>query len=258
MRSIAIVNQKGGVGKTTTAANLGACLGKMNKKVLIVDLDPQANLSLHVGVNVLELESSIYDLLLEKKTAAEILVPSVFSNVDLLPSHLDLSAAEFELSYKVGREQILKLGLKKISANYDFVLIDCPPHLGILTINAFTFSTEVLVPVQMEFFALVGMQKLEETIDIVKKRLNTKLKLSMILPTFYDKRVSLSGDAMKLLRKSYPKHVSKTVIGRNVKLAESPAFGKAAVDFQPSSRGARDYTALAKEIVKWKVPSVRA
>lgn len=255
MRSIAVVNQKGGVGKTTTVANLGACLGKIGKKVLVVDLDPQANLSLHVGVNVIELESSIYDLLLEKKTASEIVIRSVFPNVDLIPSHLDLSAAEFELSYKVGREQILKSGIKKIATKYDYVLIDCPPHLGILTINAFTFANEVMVPVQMEFFALIGMQKLEETIDIVKKRLNAKLRLSMILPTFYDKRVRLSGEAMKLLKKSYPKHVAKTTIGRNVKLAESPAFGKAAVDYMPSSRGAKDYTALAKELVKWKMPA---
>jgi chromosome partitioning protein len=249
-RILAIVNQKGGVGKTTTAFNLGACLGSLKEKVLMIDLDPQANLSLNAGVDVIDLDMSVYDLITEQKKASEVLVKDVLPNVDMIPSHLDLSAAEFELSYKVGREQILKTGCEEIKNGYDYILIDCSPYLGVLTINALTFATEVLITVQTEFFALIGMKKLEETIDIIKKRLNPDLRLSMIVPTMYDQRVRLSGEVLELLKKRYPKLVSKTIIRRNVKIAESPAFGKSIMDFKPNARGAEDYMALAKEIRK--------
>lgn len=249
-RVLAIVNQKGGVGKTTTVFNLAACLGKLKEKVLMIDLDAQANLSLNAGVDVVDLETSVYDLITEQKTASEVLVKDVLPNVDMIPSHLDLSAAEFELSYKVGREQILKTACEEIANGYDYVLIDCSPHLGVLTINALTFATEVLITVQTEFFALIGMKKLEETIDIVKKRLNPGLRLSLVVPTMYDQRVKLSGEVLDLLKKRYPKLVSKTVIRRNIKIAESPAFGKSIMDFKPGARGAEDYMALAKEIRK--------
>ncbi|MBF0291054.1 MAG: ParA family protein [Nitrospinae bacterium] len=253
MRSIAVVNQKGGVGKTTTAFNLGACLGKMGYRVLLVDLDPQANLSVYSGISMGELKFSVCELISESATADEIVVPTRLENVDILPSHLNLSAAEFELNYKVGRERVLADGLKSIIGKYDFVFIDCPPYLGMLTINALTAVKEVFIPAQAEFFALVGMEKLIDTIEIVRKRLNKKLSLSMVIPTFYDKRVRLSEETVMLLKGRYGKYIPKTVIRRDIRLAESPAMGQAIVNWKPSSRGSEDYMDLAKEVIDWKV-----
>lgn len=242
---ISISNHKGGVGKTTSALNIGAGLNKLGKKVLLIDLDPQANLSQSLGI--IEHEKNIYGAIRGEYKLQPI---NIIKGLDLIPSTLDLSGAEVELSGEAGREYILKELIDPIKKQYDYVIIDSPPSLGLLTINSFTASDEVLIPLQAQYLAIQGLTKLVEVIDKIKKRLNKSLKVGGVFITQYDNRKVLNRDVVTTIKSHFKNEVFKTKIRDNVALAEAPTQGVDIFRYQPKSKGAEDYLALCREIVK--------
>lgn len=249
MRSIALLNQKGGVGKTTTTANLGACLAILGKKVLVIDMDPQANLSVHLGVDIHNLKYSVYNVLMNTCKAADVLLPTKIPGMDIIPSNIDLSGAEIELVGVVGRETVLKEYLGDILKQYDYVLVDCPPSLGLLTLNVLTLVNELFIPVQTEFFALQGVSKLLDTFEVVRKRLNNRLEITGIVLCMYTSRTRLCQEVVEKIKEHFGSKVFNTVVRKNVKLSESPSHGKPVITYAPDSYGAEDYMSLAKEVI---------
>ena len=249
MRKIAFINQKGGVGKTTSTANVGAYLALFGKKVLLIDLDPQANLSIHLGINVHNSDLSIYQIISGKRNPYEVLVKTAIKDLDLIPSNIDLASAEIELVNTVGRETIVKFYLGDLIDKYDYVLIDCPPSMGLLTLNALTIVDEIFIPLQTEYFALQGVSKLLQTFDVVKKRLNDSLEITGIIPCLYDSRTKLGREVLEKIKEYFNDKVFNTIIRKNVKLSESPSHGMPIMTYAPDSNGARDYATLTKEII---------
>ena len=249
-RIIAIANQKGGVGKTTTAINLSACLAEAGKRVLTVDLDPQGNTTSGLGVNKNDQEKTIYELLIGQSPVEECLLKEVLPGLDILPSNIELSGAEIELIGIENKEFILKEEIDKIRSNYDFVLIDCPPSLNMLTVNAMTTADTVLVPIQCEYYALEGLSQLIHTINLVKQRLNSSLELEGVVFTMYDSRTNLSLQVVENVNNYLSNAVYKTIIPRNVRLAEAPSHGKPITLYNPRSVGAESYRLLAKEVIQ--------
>jgi len=251
---ISVTNQKGGVGKTTTAINLGTALSVCGKKILLVDLDPQANLTSGLGLidrpdKHGEGRKTMYELITDNAQIKEVIFPSKYKNLFVLPSSIDLAAAEIELVNTLSREMILQSLLNQIVEDYDMILIDCPPSLGILTINALTASDEVYIPVQAEYFALEGLGQLIKTINLVKKRLNPTLSVGGVIITMYDSRTKLSKEVAKEIQSFFNDKVFNTVIPRNINLSEAPSHGKGILDYASNSKGAQAYNNLAKEII---------
>lgn len=258
MRSIAFINQKGGVGKTTSTANVGACLAAFGKKVLLIDLDPQANLSIHLGVDVNGKDLSIYQIICGKKKVDEVLTKTAVKGLELIPSAIDLASAEIELVNTVGRETIVKFYLDEVLSRYDYVLIDCPPSLGLLTLNALTVANEIFIPLQTEFFALQGVSKLIQTFDIIKKRLNSSLEITGIIPCMYDSRTKLGNAVLEKIKEYFEDKVFTTSIRKNVRLSESPSHGMPITTYAPDSHGAKDYEELAREVVAQEKKVIKA
>lgn len=246
-RIVAVANQKGGVGKTTTTVNLGAAAAELGHRVLIVDLDPQGNASTGLGINPRGLESSMYDVLLHDVPIDEAIEAASVRNLFLAPANLDLAGAEIELVPAFSRELRLKNALASVAEDYDLVLIDCPPSLGLLTVNAFAAATEVLVPVQCEYYALEGLGQLLRNVDLVQRNLNSSLQLSAIVLVMYDARTNLSAQVAQEVREHFGSVVCRVAIPRTVRLSEAPSFGQPINVFDPTSRGALAYRDLAKE-----------
>ena len=249
-RIIAIANQKGGVGKTTTAINLSACLAEAGKKVLTIDLDPQGNTTRGLGVNKNEQEKTTYELLIGQNSIEECLLKEVLPGLDVLPSNVNLSGAEIELIGIRQKEFILKKEIDKVRDNYDFVIIDCPPSLNMLTVNAMTTADTVLVPIQCEYYALEGLSQLIHTINLVKQRLNPNLELEGVVFTMYDARTNLSLQVVENVKSNLKNTVYKTIIPRNVRLAEAPSHGMPITLYDSRSAGAESYRLLAEEVIQ--------
>ena len=246
---ISVTNQKGGVGKTTSSINLSAALVEKGQRILLLDMDPQGNASVGLGVDTSELEATIYDVLLNEATAQEAIVKTE-SGVDVMTANGDLAGAQVELLNEIGRELRLKKALASVQGDYDYIFIDCPPALNVLTINALVSSNSVMIPMQCEYFALEGLSALVSTIRAIRETLNPNLKIEGLLRTMFDKRNSLSGEVSKQLQNHFGDKVYDTVIPRNVRLAEAPSYGESAITYAPSSKGARAYVKLAKEILR--------
>lgn len=247
---IAIANQKGGVGKTTTSVNLAAALGVLEKKVLLIDADPQANATSGLGLDVETVEIGTYQILEHSNTPEEAVVSCSAPNVSIIPAHIDLVAIEIELVDKENREYMLKEALKNIKEEYDYILIDCAPSLGLLTLNALTAADSVVIPIQCEYFALEGLGKLLNTIKSVQKIHNPNLDIEGLLLTMYDSRLRLSNQVVEEVQKHFNNMVFDTIIQRNIKLSEAPSFGESIINYDATSKGAANYINLAEEIIK--------
>jgi len=247
---IAIANQKGGVGKTTTSVNLAASLGVLEKKVLLIDADPQANATSGLGIDVDNVEIGTYQLLEHTAIAEDCIIKTDSPNLDIIPSHIDLVAIEIELVDKDEREYMLKKSIAHLAETYDYLLIDCAPSLGLLTLNALTAANSVIIPIQCEYFALEGLGKLLNTIKSVQKIHNKALDIEGMLLTMYDQRLRLSNQVVEEVQKHFSDMVFETIIQRNVRLGEAPSFGESIIDYDVSSKGAVNYLSLAKEIIK--------
>jgi chromosome partitioning protein len=247
MRIIAMINQKGGVGKTTSVVNIGAGLAGMKRKVLLVDMDPQAHLTYSLGIKADELEITVYELLKGESTLEQTVIET--AKLKLIPASIDLAAAEIEFSTEIGREALLKNVLEKVSG-FDFILLDCPPNLGLLTLNALTAVKEAFVPLQAEYLSTKGLNKLMSMIEKVESRVNPALEINGIIATLYDKRLRLHREVFQNLSEFFGDKLFKTFIRRNVALAEASSFGQSIYEYAPTSHGAEDYRSLCKEILK--------
>ena len=248
-RIIAVANQKGGVGKTTTSINLSSCLSALGKKVLAIDMDPQGNMTSGLGIDKDDVEYTVYDLILSQASIEEVICKEALENLDVLPTNIDLSAAEIELVGVENKEFIIRDAVNTVRDNYDFIIIDCPPSLSMLTINAMTTADTVLVPIQCEYYALEGLSQLIYTIDLVKERLNPELRMEGIVFTMYDARTNLSLQVVENVKENLDKNIYKTIIPRNIRLAEAPSHGLPINIYDPKSAGAESYMRLAKEVI---------
>jgi chromosome partitioning protein len=249
-KTVSVINQKGGVGKTTTAVNLSAAIGALGKKVLLVDIDPQGNSTSGYGINKREIESSTYDMLINGVKASDVLVKTRFENVDILPSDMNLAGAEVEMIALEKRESLIKMALSQIWNDYDYIFLDCPPSLGLITINALCASDTFLVPIQCEYYALEGLAQLMATVRQIKRLYNPQLELEGVLLTMYDGRLNLTNQVVDEVKKFFPKKVYSSTIPRNVRLSEAPSYGEPIMYYDKASKGAIAYAALAEEFLK--------
>ena len=249
-RVIAVANQKGGVGKTTTAINLSACLAEKGQKVLAIDMDPQGNMTSGLGIDKDEVEKNIYDLMIGQAGVDEVLQKEAIENLDVIPTSIDLSAAEIELIGVDDKEFIIRNAVQPIKDDYDYIIIDCPPSLSMLTINAMTTADSVLVPIQCEYYALEGLSQLIHTVELVKERLNPVLEIEGVVFTMYDARTNLSLQVVENVKENLQQNIYKTIIPRNIRLAEAPSYGLPINKYDPKSTGAESYMRLADEVIE--------
>ncbi|MBE7050275.1 MAG: ParA family protein [Ruminococcaceae bacterium] len=249
-KCISVANQKGGVGKTTTSVNLASCLGSSKKKVLLIDLDPQGNATSGVGIDKEEVSGSVYDVLINNIPIKETIIKTEFENLSLCPAGIDLAGAEIEMVDMEKREFLLKNALENVKKQFDFIIIDCPPALGLLTLNAFVASDSLIMPIQCEYYALEGLSQLTQTVRTVKKQLNPEIEIEGVLLTMFDVRTNLSTLVAQEVKKYYKDKLYKTVIPRNVRLSEAPSYGQPINYYDKTSKGCECYLKLAKEVVK--------
>ncbi len=245
----AITNQKGGVGKTTTAINLSTCISLYKKRVLLIDIDPQGNTSSGIGLDRLKIKRCVYDVLINQVPINEVIMQTQIKNLDVLPSTIQLAGAEIELVNYISRENKLKHAIRPIKDNYEYIIIDCPPSLGLLTLNSLTAADSVIIPIQCEYYALEGISQLLNTINLVRENLNSSLEIEGILFTMYDSRTNLSRDVVEEVKKYFRGKIFKSVIPRNVRVSEAPSYGKPVVVYDKKSKGAIAYKKLAKEVM---------
>lgn len=248
-KTVAVVNQKGGVAKTTTVVNLSSYLAKAGKKILLVDMDPQGNATSGIGVDRRKVQYCVYDVLINEAPAESVIITSAFDNLDILPATIQLAGAEIELVSAISRESKLKKALKPLQGKYDYIILDCPPSLGLLTINALTAADSLIIPLQCEYYALEGVSQLMSTLELVKKHLNPQLKLDGVLLTMYDSRTNLSSQVAEEVRQYFGDKVFKAVIPRSVRLSEAPSHGLPIYYYDPKSKGAEFYQLLAEEFL---------
>lgn len=249
VKVIAIANQKGGVGKTTTAVNLAACLAALDRKVLLVDSDPQGNATSGLGFDKRDIKQCIYDTLINDVSMQDVIKHTAYNNLDVVPATIQLAGAEIELVSLMNREGRMKNSLERVKHNYDYVIIDCPPSLGLLTINALTAASSVIIPIQCEFYALEGVTMLMNTVQLVQRNLNPALKLEGVLMTMFDSRTNLSTEVVEEVKKYFKTKMYQTIIPRNVRLSEAPSHGQPVIDYDSKSKGAMVYMELAQEVV---------